>query len=230
MESEVEKIRTEFFSTFNNSIRKYDIGEQDVKKIDDEKDIVYTKYEIDIYSENKYDININLPSINIDSSVARKINKDIDDTFGKKTNSVVLSTEVLSIYNIDYVAYLKDDILSLVIKATLKELDYAQRVIVKTYNYNIKTNQEVTLGNFLVKKNLNKNQVYETVLDEIKNVNEKNEAFAGLGYEVYKRDINDKMYLPENTGTYFMDLNDNLYLIYAYGNNNFTSEMDIIIL
>ena len=228
--SKVEQIKTEFNSTFNNSIR-IALGEdvEEVKKIDNTKDLVYTMYKIDMYSENNYDININLPVINIDSEVAKKINKEIDNTFGKKTNSVVQSKGVLSIYNIDYVAYLKDNILSLVIKATLKELDYPQRVIIKTYNYNVLTNQEVTLGTLLLKKGLDKNKVYEKVQEEISEIIEKNEAFAQQGYEVFKRYINDEMYLPINTEMFFMDINDRLYLIYAYGNKNFTSEMDIVI-
>ena len=167
-ESEIETIKAQFNSTFSNTVRKAEGEVIDVKKIDSTKDIVYTMYNVKIYSENNYDININLPAINIDNEAAKAINTEIDQTFGKKTNSVVQSRDIMSVYNIDYVAYFKDDILSLVIKATLKELDYAQRVIIKTYNYNVKTNQEVTLGNFFVKKNLDKNKVYSSVVDEIR--------------------------------------------------------------
>lgn len=39
----------------------------------------------------------------------------------------------------------------------------------------------------------------------------------------------DKIYKIENTSTFFLDKDNYLYIIYAYGNNNFTSEMDIII-
>ncbi|MBR6033710.1 MAG: hypothetical protein IKP28_03100 [Clostridia bacterium] len=228
-ESEYEELKVKFNSIFNNTV-KMPLGEQvEVNKSDETKDIVYTAYEIDLYSENKYDINVNIPAINIDSEVAKKINKEIDNIFGSKVNTVILSKDALSIYNLDYVAYLKDDILSIVIKATLKELDYSQRVIIKTYNYNIATDQEVTLGTFLIKKNLNKNDVYNKVTDEIEKVITNNEAFAKAGFEVYVRDKNSKIYLPENTDTFFMDENDYLYIIYAYGNNNFTSEMDMII-
>lgn len=230
VESKIEDIKADFNSSFSNSVRKAFGEGEDIIKIDASKDIVYTRYKVDIYSKNNYDININIPEININSEVAKSINEEINNTFGKKTNSVVQSKNTMSIYNLDYVAYLNDDILSLVIKATLKEEDYAQRVIIKTYNYNVKTNQIVKLGNLITKKGIDANKVYDAVLKEIKEEITKNEAFAELGYEVYKRNVNDKMYLPENTDTFFMDLNDNLYLIYAYGNKNFTSEMDIIIL
>ena len=228
-EAEYERIKTGFNLSFTNSVRK-DYGEEyDIVKEDETKDIVYTMYQIDIYSENKYDINLNLPVINIDNPVAKEINEEIDEIFGSKANSVVQSKETLSIYNLDYIAYLKDDILSLIIKATLKEQEYPQRVIIKTYNYNVVTNQKVSLGSMLLKKNLDKNEVYNKVISEIETISMQNEALSEIGYEVFKRNIHNKMYLPENTDTFFMDQNDYLYLIYAYGNNNFTSEMDMII-
>lgn len=228
-EAEFEKLRTTFNSTFNNSIRKVNGEGQSIQKIDDSKDFVYTMYQIDLYSENKYDINLNLPVLNINHDNAKKINNEIDQIFGSKANDVVQSKDALSVYNLDYVAYLKDDILSLVIKATLKELDYAQRVIIKTYNYDVVKNEEVSLGQLLLKKNLDKNDVYNKVIEEINSVITENEALSQIGYEVFKRDNTDKRYLLENTDTYFIDQNDYLYLIYAYGNNNFTSELDIVI-
>ncbi len=228
-DTEYENLKVKFNSIFNNTVKAH-VGEQiEVNKIDQTKDIVYTTYEIKMFSENKYDINVNIPAINIDSETAKKINKEIDDIFGSKVNTVILSKDILSIYNLDYVAYLNDNILSLVIKATLKELDYSQRVIIKTYNYDISKDEEVTLGTFLAKKNLNKNDVYKRVTDEIEKVITNNEALAKVGFEVYRREKDDKIYLPENTEIFFIDENDYLYLIYAYGNNGFTSEMDMII-
>ncbi len=200
-----------------------------MKKTYLEKDIVFTMYDIELHSENKYDININIPSINIDSDAALKINQEIDNIFGKKANSVVQAQNGKSIYNLDYVAFLKDNVLSLVIKSTLKEPDHPQRLIIKTYNYDLSTNSELTLGNFFYKKNLEKNDVYNKVVDEIEKVIKQNEALAAAGFQVLNRSKTDKRYLPENTDTFFMDLNDNLYLIYPYGNGNYTSEMDIII-
>lgn len=228
-DAEYEKMKTSFNSIFNNSIKKQENNTVNVQKIEQTKDIVYTIYQIDIYSENKYDININLPALNIKHENADKINKEIDQIFGAKANDVVQSKETLSTYNLDYVAYLNGDILSLVIKATLKELDYPQRVIIKTYNYNISKNEEVTLGQLLVNKQLNKNDVYNSVIREIETIISENEALSKVGYEVFKRDKNDTRYLLENTDTFFIDQNDYLYLIYAYGNNNFTSELDMVI-
>ncbi len=228
-EADIERRKTNFTEIFSNSIIKTNEQENNIKKIDNTKDIVFSIYEIDMYKENKYDLNINLPAINIDSNLARKINKEIINVFGKKVNSIAQSSEVLSTYNIDYVAFMKDDILSLVIKATLKELDNAQRVIIKTYNYNINTDEEIELKTLIEKKNLDANKVYQDIIKEIEKVNSKNDAFATLGYEVRKRNTDDVIYLLENTNNFFIDTDDYLYLIYAYGNNENTSEMDIVI-
>lgn len=228
-DTEYERLKTGFNSRFSNSVIKDKQSVENVLKMDNTKDLVYTMYEIKLYSENKFDININIPAININSDVAKKINTEIDNIFGSKANSVVQSKEALSIYNIDYVAYLNGNILSLVIKATLKELDYQQRVIIKTYNYNIATNEEVSLQTLMTRKNLDRNYVYNKIIKEIDEVNFHNEALAKVGYDILIRDRNDSRYEIENTDTFFIDTNDYLYLIYAYGNNTFTSEMDIII-
>ena len=50
-----------------------------------------------------------------------------------------------------------------------------------------------------------------------------------LGYDIYSRNLKDEIYKVENTSNYFW-YEEHLYLIYAYGNNNNTSEMDIVII
>lgn len=228
-EARNERLRTEFNLSFSNTIRKNSVEEKNIQRVDATRDIVYTIYEIDLYQENKYDINLNIPYLNIDSPAAKEINKEIDNIFGSKANDIIQSEYILSIYNLDYIAYLNDTILSILIKATLKEQDYPQRVIVKTYNYDIINNNIISLDDLLSKKNLDRTEVYNKTIKEIESVMKENELFAEAGYEVFKRDINDERYFPENTDTFFLDQNNYLYLIYAYGNNNFTSELDMII-
>ena len=53
-----------------------------------------------------------------------------------------------TIYTVSYVAYINEDVLSLVIKASLKEQDKAEKVSVKTYNYSIPDKRKVTLENY----------------------------------------------------------------------------------
>lgn len=49
-----------------------------------------------------------------------------------------------------------------------------------------------------------------------------------LGLNIYDRDVSSDIYSLEKS-TEFYVTNDTLYIIYAYGNSNLTSEMDLII-
>lgn len=134
------------------------------------------------------------------------------------------------VYNLDYVAYLNDEILSLAIKATLKEGNKPQRTIIKTYNYNVIKNTHVSLGTLINKKNLQQQTVQDKVYSQIQKVITENEALEkATGYSVYKRNINDSRYSLENTDTFFMNQNGYLYLVYCYGNNQYTGEFDLVI-
>ena len=50
-----------------------------------------------------------------------------------------------------------------------------------------------------------------------------------LGYNIYDRNISSDIYKIENTTEFYLTENE-LYLIYAYGNNSQTSERDLVIL
>ena len=228
--TEFERLKNDFNNEFNNSVRR--IGQDSINypKIDQTKDIVYTIANLDIESQGKYDINIHLPALNLSGDMAQQITKDIDNLFGAYTNKVVASEDHLIVYNLDYVAYLNNEILSLVIKATIKEGDNPQRVIIKTYNYDVIKNTKITLGTLINKKNLDKQEVQNKVYEEINKIIIENEALANEGYSVYKRNISDSMYVLENTDTYFSDSNGYLYLVYCYGNTKYSGEVDLIIL
>ena len=43
------------------------------------------------------------------------------------------------------------------------------------------------------------------------------------------RDLTSDIYNVDNAGAYFLGPNGELYIVYAYGNSDFTSEMDIIL-
>ena len=64
---------------------------------------------------------------------------------------------------------------------------------------------------------------------EIENSQEQAEQLKELGYNIFSRNVADEMYKVENADNYFL-YNGYLYIIYAYGNNNDTGEMDIVII
>ena len=85
------------------------------------------------------------------------------------------------------------------------------------------------LGRLLVRNSLDKEDVQSKINSTIKEIAKINEGLETSGYKVYKRDLNSEKYLLENIDTYFVDQNDNLYIVFAYGNNNYTSELDLVI-
>ena len=54
------------------------------------------------------------------------------------------------------------------------------------------------------------------------------EELKKLGYTIYDRDYRSALYKMQNTSCFFLGDDGYLYLVYAYGNQNFTSEMDLI--
>lgn len=229
LDEKYEEIKNNFNAMFTNTVRRSFSQSTEPTKVDNTKEIVYTKNEVNVQADNKYDINVNLPCINIVGTEAQSINNEIDRLFGDKVNSAIQSPDIETIYNVDYVAYLNDDMLSLVIRATLKENDMPQRMIVKTYNYNFSRQGQVNLGNLIVRNRLDKDDVQDKIYEEIEKIIKTNEALEANGYTVHKRYLSNNRYMLGNIDTYYIDQNDYLYIIFAYGNQNYTNEFDVVV-
>ena len=67
------------------------------------------------------------------------------------------------------------------------------------------------------------------IANKIKQEQAKVEELKKLGYNIFERDPSNDMYKVENTTEYFLGKDNFLYLIYAYGNENYTSELDLVI-
>lgn len=223
-----EDLKKEFNSIFNNSINLNGYDTSTIKKYDNSKEIVYTAYDIEEKKEDKYEVDIHLPLVNINTNVANSFNGITQKIFADKTTEVLNNSKVHTIYSIEYTGYINGDILSIIIKSTLKEGSSAQRVIVQTYNYNLKTEQEVTIHDAIAQRGVTENDVSKEITSEITNAIKEANRIQSSGYETYARDINSDMYQTENLTTFFIGNSGKLYIIFAYGNDNFTSEMDII--
>lgn len=223
-----EDLKKEFNNIFNNSINLNGYDTSIIKKFDNNKDIVYTAYDIEEIKEDKYDVDIHLPVVNINTSVANSFNEITQKTFANKTTEVLNNSQVYTIYSIEYTGYINGDILSIIIKSTLKEGTSAQRVIVQTYNYNLKTEKEATIYDAITQRGVTANEVSKKVTSEITNAIKEANRIQLSGYETYTRDANSDMYQTDNIETFFIGNKGKLYIIFAYGNNHFTSEMDII--
>ena len=223
-----EEIKTQFASIFNNTFVAGQFDTTNITKLNSEKDIVYEAYDIQEQKEN-YEVNIHLPVINIKGEVPKKFNNITQDVFANKASEVLGNkTDNKIIYTVTYSSYINEDILSLVIKSTLKEGSNPQRVVVQTYNYNLITGEEVKITDILAKNNIIQSECQNKIDAVVKKAQEEAQVLMQSGYTVYNRDISSDIYLIANVATYFWGENGELYIIFPYGNQNFTSEMDII--
>lgn len=224
-EEEIAGIKTNFENIFDNNITSSEDIES--KKADKEKDIVYKKYERKETKLNSYDIEIHIPNININNEIINSYNNEIED-FYKKTEEILKSENRNIIYTVDYTANIQNGILSLIIKSSLKEGSNAQREIILAYNYDLRNNKEITLKEMLKILDLDENVVQEKIKTEVSEEQKQVEELKNLGYNIYSRDLNSEMYNIENIKQFYVT-NNTLYIIFAYGNDANTSEMDLIV-
>lgn len=227
-QEEIELLKTEFDNIFNNSIQNDD-GSNSNKKNYTDKGLVCTKYEKKESQSGNYDININIPYININNEIIEKYNQEIEDVFVTKARSVLESKNKNIIYTVEYIADVQEDILSLMIKSNLKEGTSAQRVIIQTYNYDLRNNKEISLEEVLRIEQLDKQTIQNKINSEIEAEEKKVADLKQLGYNIYDRDLSSDIYKIENSKEFYLTQNQ-LYIIYAYGNESFTSEKDLVIL
>ena len=229
-----ETLKEEFNSLFDNSFNDQGYDTSSVTKIAglEEQDVIYAAYNIRDDKDGKYSVNINLPVFNVDGDIATEFNNTTQSIFANKANEILGNSQVYTIYDIEYTSYLNENILSVVIKSTLKEGNNPQRIIVQTYNYDITTGQKVSLNDVLKAKEIETKDVNKKIEKQVEEANKRAEAvsqaLAQTGQAVYKRDINNAMYVTDNVNHFFIGLDGQIYIIYPYGNSNFTSEMDII--
>ena len=226
-----EEIKNDFNNLFTNTLNLGGYDTTGIIKIDNTKDIVYSAYDIDDDTDN-YEINIHIPVININSELSSTFNQNTQEIFVSKANEVLQSQNntIKTIYSIDYTAYINNNILSLVIRSTLKEGTSPQRIIVQTYNYNLNTNEEASLVDLITIKMLNTDEVNAKIREVVTAANSEDKALQDMGYnQIYIRDLESDIYTVENAGAYFLGPNGELYIVYAYGNGEFTSKMDIVL-
>ena len=96
-------------------------------------------------------------------------------------------------------------------------------------NFNLEDNKMLSLGDVLNSYGLDRNEVQNKINNDIYTEQKKSDDLRNLGYNVFSRDINSEIYNVQNIEEYFI-YNNNIYIIFAYGNNKITSEMDIVII
>ena len=226
-----QEIKNQFDSLFTNTLNLGEYDTTGIQKIIADKDIVYSAIDLED-SNDSYELSLHVPIINIKSELSNSLNQITQATFINKANEIMQNnnTNNKTIYSIDYVAFVNYDILSVVIKSTLKEGESAQRVMVQTYNYNLSTNEEASLIDLITLKQLNRDEVNNKIMQVVTAADNEDKALESMGYnQVYIRDLTSKIYTVDNAGAYFMGPNQEVYIVYAYGNGEFTSKMDIVL-
>ena len=226
-EDKYNELKNNFNNIFTNDVENMQDGELNIQKINQNFDIVATRYK---YSEQTEDITLEatIPNINIKSDVITEFNEHIKNTYKEQVDKCKASNEGF-IYNVKYKAYVQENILSLIIYAELKEGSNNQRLMIETYNYDVVNDKKVSLEELLSLRNIDVKTANDKIKNEIKQVKEKNDSLAELGYNMYQRDYNSDMYDVKNTKEYFLGMDGDIYVIYPYGNTDSTSEMDIVI-
>ena len=226
----LEVIKQQFNDIFENKVNYLENNAYKITKINETEEIIYLGYQNKESKVNDYELDVNIPYINIKNEIIDEYNRQIKDIFEKKVKSVLNTQNNNVIYTVDYSAYVSNNILSLVVRSTLKEGGNPQRDIVQTYNYDLINHKKATIDDMLKLKGITKKDAGQKIKDEIKIVEQRVNELAKLGYSIYARDYTSDIYNINNVTEYFIGEENTLYIIYAYGNLNHTSEMDIVVM
>lgn len=182
-----EQLAKDFKNIFENTIdyQGSAVNISGITKIDSSKDIIYTWVSRESIVDNKYDLNLNIPRVNISNTAIEKFNEKIKELYVDKANDIITKAKTntnttYSVYTVEYMSYINSNILSLVIKSTLKEGNNPQRVIIQTFNYNLSTNEEITFKQMLEIKGLQEEAVKNTVLNKVQQSNIEARYFKGF--------------------------------------------------
>lgn len=225
---ECAMLKTSFNDLFKNDIL---INSENVRtdKVEPDKGLVFTGYNLVNEDETYYSVNAQIPVVNINSDAAKAINKEILKEFYEKANSIMRQTEQNIIYTVTYQAFVNQDVLSIVVKSSLKENQKPEKLTIKTYNYSIPDKKVVALEKLIEEKEKSKDEIQTLINDEIKTAYNNAKIIAAEYGNLYERDLKSEIYKIENTTEYFLTQDGYIYIVYCYGNNDYTNEMDIII-
>ena len=224
-----EELKSEFTLLFDNA---FPIDDTQYSNLKDEtsKKLVYTTYFNNEVKDDSYNLNVSIPCLNIKSKIAKKYNQEIIQTYQTKAEEILKTTsKKRSLYTVKYACDIQDDVLSLVIYESLIDGDNPQRVSIKTYNYNLNSDKEVDLSYVLNLENVQESHVQDRIDKEIEIAHKKAEDLKSMGNPIYERDLNSSIYKVENINNFYFH-NGSIYIIFAYGNEKYTTEMDIIVI
>ena len=187
-----------------------------IKKINDDKDYAYLIDYMDFVLDNGNKFSLKLLEINLNSDDAKNINLEIKSFVNNSYKKFQYLNDMISSGNIiDYIYYINDDIISVIIKNNY----YVNKMYVvekdTVYNIDIKTGENIENIDLLKKYELTEDSLYEyvrghAVSDDIEFtiMNIKQEGYnlyvndssnlVLIYYEVYNDEIIRKELIIEN--------------------------------
>ena len=227
-------VKANFSNLFNNSII---INSENVRvdRLENSKELVYGVYNLVNEDENYYSVNAQIPILNINTDTAKAINSEIKTEYYDKANSIMRRTEGHTVYTVTYAAFVNQDILSIVIKSSLKEQNKSEKVTIKTYCYSLPEDTILSINDVLESseilsvKGITLEDIQNIINEDVKKAYNNAKIIAENYGTLYERDLNSEIYKIENTSNFFLTQDGYIYIVYAYGNNDYTNEMDIII-
>ena len=228
-EDEYNELKAEFDKIFTNNLDILQEENPNVKKINDNYDFVITAYNYE-KSEENVTINVSVPSINIESTVVRQLNSFLNQQYKENAERLINQYSGTNIvYSVDYKAYIQNNVLSIAIRSEYKEGSKDQKLMIQTFNYNLLEDRKMTVEDMLKLKNITSAEATEKIRNEIKQVQERNKQLIEEGYAFYQRDHTSDIYNVLNSKQQLYGKDGMLYIIYPYGNEEDTTEMDIVI-
>lgn len=188
-----------------------EVTEQQVTKIDEEKEIVYSVFdkEYDYFDEKTQ---VEIPAFNINTEEIKELNSKIEEEYQEvaEANEEFGSTEVT------YEYYVNDDIVSLVIKKSYLE---ASQDTYEVYNVNQKTGTVLEKEDILTAKNITVDAYEAKIAEQISaKFDETTAAFKEMvGYEEIKEKNDSKENCSlENTEVYINEEGKLSYIANVY--------------
>lgn len=224
-QEEITNMKNGFNDLFKNSLT---IEESQRDKVD--SSIVQTGYQIQNNDDAFYTIQVNVPTIQLNTQTAVDLNAQLKNDFYQNALGYMVQTERHIYYTVSYQAFYKDNYLSIVIKSSMKSGNDPESVIVKAYVYSIESDELVSINEMLEHTGITSKKAQAAIDKEIKAANNRSKTLAVEFGEMYTRDVESEEYLVENAKNYFLTDEGNLYIVYTYGEDETTNEIDIIIL
>ena len=129
--AEITKLKNEFNNIFTNDLEG-NTSVSNINKEDTDRNIVYTLQTVTDQDEDLYNISASIPTINIKSNEAQKINNEIKDKYLDKIEDIIDNAKEYTDYSVTYKAYMNGELLSLIIKETIREGRHLQSAKINT--------------------------------------------------------------------------------------------------